>query len=78
MRVSKIQKMNQTQTTDVPNLFIGMDVHKKSWTVHFKTDLFEEIQNYLTFQQIVPSKGPTDYYYYPKLGIRLIKKIWIL
>ena len=33
--------MNQTQTTDVPNLFIGMDVHKKSWTVHFKTDLFD-------------------------------------
>lgn len=33
--------MNQTQTTAVPKLFIGMDVHKKSWTVHFKTDLFD-------------------------------------
>ena len=33
--------MNQIQTTAVPKLFIGMDVHKKSWTVHFKTDLFD-------------------------------------
>lgn len=33
--------MKQTQTTAVPKLFIGMDVHKKSWTVHFKTDLFD-------------------------------------
>ena len=33
--------MNQTQTTATPKLFIGMDVHKKSWTVHFKTDLFD-------------------------------------
>ena len=32
----------RTQTTaDIPKLFIGMDVHKKSWTVHFKTDLFD-------------------------------------
>ncbi len=30
-----------TQTTAVPKVFIGMDVHKKSWTVHFKTDLFD-------------------------------------
>ena len=33
--------MNQIQTTAVPKLYIGMDVHKKSWTVHFKTDLFD-------------------------------------
>ena len=33
--------MISTQTTAVPKLFIGMDVHKKSWTVHFKTDLFD-------------------------------------
>jgi transposase len=33
--------MNQTQTTATPKLFIGMDVHKKSWTAHFKTDLFD-------------------------------------
>jgi len=31
----------KTQTTAVPKLFIGMDVHKKNWTVHFKTDLFD-------------------------------------
>jgi Transposase and inactivated derivatives len=30
-----------TQTTAIPKLFIGMDVHKKSWTCHFKTDLFD-------------------------------------
>ena len=33
--------MNQSQTIATPKLFIGMDVHKKSWTVHFKTDLFD-------------------------------------
>jgi transposase len=31
----------KTQTTAIPKLFIGMDVHKKSWTVHLKTDLFD-------------------------------------
>lgn len=32
----------KTQTTaSIPKLFIGMDVHKKSWTCHFKTDLFD-------------------------------------
>lgn len=31
----------KTQTTATPKLFIGMDVHKKSWTIHFKTDLFD-------------------------------------
>jgi len=31
----------KAQTTAIPKLFIGMDVHKKSWTVHFKTDLFD-------------------------------------
>jgi transposase len=36
----KFRKM-LSQTTAVPKLFIGMDVHKKSWTVHFKTDLFD-------------------------------------
>ena len=30
--------MNQSQTTAIPKLFIGMDVHKKSRTAHFKTD----------------------------------------
>ena len=42
LRVSKnSKKMNQSQTTAIPKLFIGMDVHKKSWTAHFKTDLFD-------------------------------------
>lgn len=33
--------MNTQKTTAIPKLFIGMDVHKKSWTVHFRTDLFD-------------------------------------
>ena len=33
--------MNYSQTIATPKLFIGMDVHKKSWTCHFKTDLFD-------------------------------------
>jgi len=33
--------MISSQITAIPKLFIGMDVHKKSWTVHFKTDLFD-------------------------------------
>jgi len=33
--------MISSQTTAVPKVFIGMDVHKKSWTVHFKTGLFD-------------------------------------
>jgi transposase len=34
--------MKTSQTTAlIPKVFIGMDVHKKSWTVHFKTDLFD-------------------------------------
>ena len=30
-----------TQTTAIPKIFIGMDIHKKSWSVHFRTDLFD-------------------------------------
>lgn len=30
-----------TQITARPKLFIGLDIHKKSWSVHFRTDLFE-------------------------------------
>jgi len=33
--------MNTQTTASVPKLFIGMDVPKKSWTCHFKTDLFD-------------------------------------
>jgi len=31
----------QSQTITVPKLFIGMDIHKKSWSVHLRTDLFD-------------------------------------
>lgn len=30
----------QTQDTAVPKLFIGIDIHKKSWRIHTATDLF--------------------------------------
>jgi transposase len=33
--------MMQSQTITVPKLFIGMDIHKKSWSVHLRTDLFD-------------------------------------
>ena len=39
--MTKNSKKMNTQTTAAPKLFIGMDVHKKSWTVHFKSDLFD-------------------------------------
>lgn len=28
-----------TQPTAIPKLFIGMDIHKKSWAVHLRTDI---------------------------------------
>ena len=31
----------QSQITAIPKLFIGMDIHKKSWSVHLRTDLFD-------------------------------------
>lgn len=31
----------KTEVTAVPKLYIGMDIHKKSWSVHFRTDLFD-------------------------------------
>jgi len=30
-----------TQTTATPKLYIGLDIHKKSWSVHFRTDIFD-------------------------------------
>jgi transposase len=33
--------MHQTPTAASPKLYIGMDIHKKSWSVHFRTDLFD-------------------------------------
>ncbi len=31
----------QSQIIAVSKLFIGMDIHKKSWAVHLRTDLFD-------------------------------------
>ena len=31
----------KTQITAIPKLYIGMDIHKKSWSLHFRTDLFD-------------------------------------
>ena len=28
-----------SQTTAIPKLFIGLDIHKKSWQLHFRTDI---------------------------------------
>ena len=30
-----------TQTTATSKLYIGLDIHKKSWSVHFRTDIFD-------------------------------------
>ena len=30
-----------TQTTATPKLFIGIDIHKKQWSVHLRTDIFD-------------------------------------
>ena len=32
--------MSKQVTTATPKLFIGLDIHKKSWRFHFTTDLF--------------------------------------
>jgi len=33
--------MSKKVTTSTPKLFIGIDIHKKSWKVHFCTDISE-------------------------------------
>jgi transposase len=33
--------MATQSTASVPKLYIGMDIHKKSWSVHLCTDLFD-------------------------------------
>ena len=30
-----------TQATATPKLFIGIDIHKKQWSVHLRTDIFD-------------------------------------
>lgn len=48
-----------TQITAQPKIFIGLDIHKKSWTVSIQTDLFfhktysmpskvEDLEHYVT------------------------------
>ena len=50
--------MSKQVTTSTPKLFIGLDIHKKSWRFHFTTDIFsgnghtfppdiEKIKNYV-------------------------------
>lgn len=33
--------MKTQSTALIPKLYIGIDVHKKSWTFHYQTDLFD-------------------------------------
>jgi transposase len=33
--------MTTQPTASIPKLYIGIDVHKKSWTFHYQTDLFD-------------------------------------
>lgn len=35
--------MSKQVTTDSPKLYIGLDIHKKSWRFHFTTDLFSGV-----------------------------------
>lgn len=32
--------MNTQLTADLPKLYIGIDIHKRSWKIHCSTDLF--------------------------------------
>ena len=42
MAAKKKCNIMKTETTAlVPKLYIGIDVHKKSWTYHYQTDLFD-------------------------------------
>ena len=37
IEVTKNSKMNQAQTTAIPKLYIGIDIHKKQWSIHLRT-----------------------------------------
>jgi hypothetical protein len=39
IEVTKNSKMNQAQTTAIPKLYIGIDIHKKQWSIHLRTDI---------------------------------------
>jgi transposase len=41
MSTKKRNTMNTLPTASIPKLYIGIDVHKKSWTFHYQTDLFD-------------------------------------
>ena len=53
----KFNVMISSQITATPKLFIGMDVHKKSWRCHFKPDLFD----YKTVTRPADPDGLEDY-----------------
>lgn len=50
----------ETQPTAIPKLYIGMDIHKKSWSVHLRTD----ISDHKTLT--IPSNGEVLYDYVQK------------
>jgi hypothetical protein len=35
--------MISSQTTAIPKLYIGIDIHKKQWSVHLRTDICDHI-----------------------------------
>lgn len=41
MAAKKCNIMKTQSTALIPKLYIGIDVHKKSWTYHYQTDLFD-------------------------------------
>jgi len=41
MAAKKCNIMKTQSTALIPKLYIGIDVHKKSWTFHYQTDLFD-------------------------------------
>ena len=41
MAAKKCKIMKTETTALIPKLYIGIDVHKKSWTFHYQTDLFD-------------------------------------
>jgi len=41
MAAKKCNIMKTETTAIIPKLYIGIDVHKKSWTYHYQTDLFD-------------------------------------
>jgi len=65
--------MSKQVTTSSPKLFIGLDIHKKSWKFHFMTDLF------LGSGHTFPPKSDLVYNYvmknYPGYEIRIAYEV---